>query len=141
MQVAIKHIWKDKVSEWVQLGDEIVPMEVCLLKKVSGIEGCIQMLDYFEHQSSFIVVMERPEVCKDLFDLITERGALPEHVVRTFFRQIVDTVSRVHDAGVLHRDIKDENILVDLKTCELKLIDFGAGALDTNTVFTEFNGK
>jgi len=138
--VAIKYIWKEKVSEWVQLGDDIVPMEVCLLKKVTGIDGCIQMLDYFEESNSCVVVMERPESCKDLFDLITERGALPEHVARTFFRQILDTVVRVHEAGVIHRDIKDENILIDLKTCELKLIDFGAGAFYRDSVFTDFDG-
>lgn len=141
MQVAIKHIWKEKIAEWTQLGGDVVPMEVCLLAKVRGVEGCIQMLDYFELQDSFVVVMERPEVCKDLFDLITERGALPEHVARTFFRQILDTVSRIHDAGVIHRDIKDENILIDMKTCELKLIDFGAGAIFRDTIFTEFDGK
>lgn len=138
--VAIKHIWKEKVSEWVQLDDEVVPMEVCLLRKVGKIEGCIQMLDFYENSNSFIVVMERPEVCKDLFDLVTERGALPEHVARTFFRQILDTVSKIHEAGVLHRDIKDENILIDMKTCELKIIDFGAGAFIRDTVFTEFDG-
>lgn len=138
--VAIKHIWKEKIGEWTQLGGDVVPMEVCLLAKVRGVEGCIQMLDYFELQDSFVVVMERPEVCKDLFDLITERGALPEHVARTFFRQILDTVSRIHDAGVIHRDIKDENILIDMKTCELKLIDFGAGAIFRETIFTEFDG-
>lgn len=99
------------------------------------------MLDYFELPNSYAVIMERPEVCKDLFDLITERGPLPEHVARTFFRQILDTVSRTHDAGVIHRDIKDENILIDMKTCELKLIDFGAGAFFRDTVFTEFDGE
>ena len=117
-----------------------MPMELRLLHTVQGLAGVVQLIEYFERNDSFIFVLEHPSNSKDMFDYITEKGFIEESVARYFFKQVVETVLACHRAGVLHRDIKDENILVDLKTGKLKLIDFGSGAFVKEGHYSEFEG-
>jgi len=140
LPVAIKHVPKSSVTAWGQVNGVRVPLEFCLLRQVSHIPGVVKLLDACDTGDVFVVVMERMESCKDLFDFITERGALPEAMAKSFFRQVVEAVIQCHRAGVFHRDIKDENILVDLKTLTLKLIDFGSGAYVKESLFSDFDG-
>lgn len=140
-QVAIKLIAREKVIEWGTINGHQVPLEICLLKKVTACAGVIKMFEWYEMKNYFVIVMEKPEHVQDLFDFITEKGALDEETSRKFLRQIVETLIAIHKNGVVHRDIKDENILIDLKTGELKLIDFGSGAFLRDTVYLTFDGE
>ena len=140
LQVAIKHVAKAKIKDWGQVNGERVPLEVCLMNIVSGVPGVVKLIDCFERHDSFLIVMERPEPCIDLFDYITDKGMLEEQLARKFFRQVVETLIACHCKGVIHRDIKNENLLVDLRTLDLKLIDFGSGAYIKAGDYTDFDG-
>ncbi|KAI1492133.1 kinase-like domain-containing protein [Biscogniauxia mediterranea] len=56
--------------------------------------------------------------------MLNSYGALPEPLVRSFVRQILNGLSYLHNMDIIHRDIKGANILVDNKGT-IKISDFG----------------
>ena len=140
LPVAIKHVAKNKVTEWTCINGHRVPLELKLLQRVQSVQGVVRLYDFIEKRDSFIYVLERPGRGKDLFDFITDKSYLSEDLSRELFRDIVQTVIECHEHGVTHRDIKDENIVIDLDTGRLSLIDFGSGAFTKDDLFTDFDG-
>lgn len=108
--VAIKYVARRNVTDWSQLRGKEVPLEIALLEQCREVQGVIRLLDWFERPDGFLIVMERPSPYCDLFDYISDRGALDEAITRFFFKQIVETAIACAGRSVVHRDIKDENV-------------------------------
>ncbi|XP_063396452.1 uncharacterized protein LOC134681014 isoform X2 [Mytilus trossulus] len=54
-----------------------------------------------------------------------KENCLPEEKVRVYMRQLISAVHYLHERGVAHRDLKMENIMLDEKKRNIKLVDFG----------------
>merc|ERR1712066_662578 len=92
MEVAVKEVSKD---EKVMMGEDNIPLEVALMQQLQDVPGVIKLLDYYEMNHCYFIVMERFQ-CKDLFDFISEQGPLPESLAKDLFKQILDTITTVH---------------------------------------------
>ena len=71
----------------------------------------IRLYEVLDTSSDIFVVMEYAER-GELFDLIAQRGKLPEPEARNFFMQILAGIEYCHNNLVAHRDLKPENILI-----------------------------
>lgn len=61
----------------------------------------------------------------DLFECIEAHNYLPEETIHFIFTQLYDVVKYLASNGVVHRDLKDENLVVDADY-RIKIIDFGS---------------
>lgn len=60
----------------------------------------------------------------DLFELAMNKGGVGQTAAVSYFRQLLEGLTFLHDLYVAHRDIKPENLLID-KLGTLKIADFG----------------
>ena len=76
-----------------------------------------------------------------MFEVICEQNVLEEELACDYFKQIVEAVTECHNMGVIHGDIKAENIIVDLLSNKIRLIDFGSGHLVQEDFYTKYEGR
>lgn len=114
------------------------PIEIILLQQVQDVPGVIKMLEYYKTKHSYYIVMEYFKG-QELWQYIHQHKPLQENVIKHIFQQLVNIIIQCHNKGVFHRDIKDENILINNKL-ELKLIDFGCGTWLEKRVYKQING-
>ncbi|MEE6476337.1 hypothetical protein FKM82_011044 [Ascaphus truei] len=83
----------------------------------------VQLYETLETENSYYMVME---LCLggDLMDRICDKKKLEEREVRKHTRQIMSAVEHLHRHGIVHRDLKIENFLLD-ENNNIKIVDFG----------------
>ena len=85
--------------------------------------------------------MEKPSNSMDIYEFSQLYGRIDEDPAKIVFQKVVEVCERLEQAGIFHRDIKDENILLNVRTLEPKLIDFGCAVMSSpHESFTTFSG-
>uniref|UniRef100_A0A3B4CWN0 non-specific serine/threonine protein kinase n=1 Tax=Pygocentrus nattereri TaxID=42514 RepID=A0A3B4CWN0_PYGNA len=101
----------------------------------------LQLIEWFDEPQRYILIQERPDPCMDLESFLKKQGnCMDEDMARDIMVQVVEAVNQCSKRGVLHRDIKLQNLLINIDTLEVKLIDFGCGDLIKTTPYDRYAG-
>ncbi|XP_020789850.1 NUAK family SNF1-like kinase 2 [Boleophthalmus pectinirostris] len=122
--VAIKSIRKEKIKDEQDLVH--IRREIEIMSSLCH-PHIITIYEVFENKDKIVIVMEYASR-GDLYDYICDKRNLSEREARHFFRQIVSAVHYCHQNGIVHRDLKLENILLD-GNGNVKIADFGLSNL------------
>jgi protein-serine/threonine kinase len=122
-----------------------VPLEIHVLDYLrrDGYQhpNIVEMEDFFEDNENYYIEMVPHGLPgMDLFDYIELRANMEELECRSIFVQVAQAIHHLHTkALVVHRDIKDENVVLD-GDGNVKLIDFGSAAYIKQGPFNVFVG-
>ena len=108
-------------------------------KSVSDLShpNIVEVYDVGEEDGQHYIVMEYIDG-KTLKQLIQKRGALTVPEVIDIMSQLTDGLAQAHDAYIIHRDIKPQNIMI-LENGLIKITDFGIAMALNSTQLTQTN--
>ncbi|MEG0798959.1 MAG: Stk1 family PASTA domain-containing Ser/Thr kinase [Bacilli bacterium] len=97
----------------------------------------VEMYDVGEDDGQYYIVMEYVDG-KTLKQLTKKRGKLTVGEVVDIMLQVTDGMAHAHDAYIIHRDIKPQNIMI-LENGMIKITDFGIATALNSTQLTQTN--
>lgn len=106
---AVKIIRRSKMKE---SEDEFVLNEVSIMQSLSAYgQYVVQLLDFYEEPEFFYLVMDYMGG-GDVFDRILKKCKYTENDARQLTKHLLQATKCMHDAGVAHRDLKPQNLLL-----------------------------
>ena len=97
----------------------------------------VEVYDVGEEDGNYYIVMEYIEG-KTLKQLLQKRGALTLTEVIDIMSQLTDGLAHAHEAYIIHRDIKPQNIMIE-DNGRIKITDFGIAMALNSTQLTQTN--
>ena len=122
--VAIKSFNKKTLSK--NNNEKKILYETNLMKQLNH-PNITKILELFETEDYIFIIMEYING-GNLFSFIKKTRKLSEKTAKFLFKQIIEGIKYIHSKNIVHRDIKLENILIDLKN-NIKICDFGIGKI------------
>ncbi|XP_036425734.1 myosin light chain kinase, smooth muscle isoform X2 [Colossoma macropomum] len=126
VEKSTKKVWAGKfIKAFSQKEKENVRQEISIMNSLHH-PKLVQCVDAFEGKSDMVMVMEMISGGELFERIVDEDFELTEREVIKYMLQIIDGVQFIHKQGIVHLDLKPENIMCVNKTgSKIKLIDFG----------------
>eukprot|EP00442_Polarella_glacialis_P008842 CAMPEP_0115118384 /NCGR_PEP_ID=MMETSP0227-20121206/44461_1 /TAXON_ID=89957 /ORGANISM="Polarella glacialis, Strain CCMP 1383" /LENGTH=422 /DNA_ID=CAMNT_0002519647 /DNA_START=191 /DNA_END=1460 /DNA_ORIENTATION=- len=97
--------------------------EAEILGLASGCQNVMAICGLFLASDAELLVMEKCEC--SLYDQLTVLGPAPERVAATFMASVFVALAHIHSRGIVHRDVKAQNIMISAHDDRILLSDFG----------------
>ena len=117
-------------SELFNKGKERFLQEARNIARFVDEPGIVGVREYFECNNTAYIIMDYLDG-EDLSATLRKNGVFKPEALFDMIRPMVGSLKRMHDAGIIHRDISPDNIML-LKNGTLKLMDFGSARYYTN---------
>uniref|UniRef100_A0A8C8DNP4 Myosin light chain kinase, smooth muscle n=1 Tax=Oryzias sinensis TaxID=183150 RepID=A0A8C8DNP4_9TELE len=139
VEKATKKVWAGKfIKAYSAKEKENVRQEISIMNSLHH-PKLVQCVDAFEGKSDMVMVLEMISGGELFERIIDEDFELTEREVIKYMLQIIDGVSFIHKQGIVHLDLKPENIMCINKTgSKIKLIDFGLARRLGNSLLVRF---
>nr|VZI44960.1 unnamed protein product [Spirometra erinaceieuropaei] len=117
-----------------------IEREVNILRSINH-QNIVKLHGFYEEDMNFVLLLELV-AGGELFARVAELEKLPEEEASFFVTQILRGVEHLHQLGIVHLDLKPENIMIeDMETKRIKIIDFGlARQLTANETLQDMAG-
>ncbi|NCS05101.1 MAG: serine/threonine protein kinase [Microcystis aeruginosa G13-07] len=109
----------------LQEATRLFKIEAETLRKLSSNSEIPNIIDYFEEDQQFYLVQELIQG-QTLTTKLQPNQPLPESAVVEILKEVLTILEYIHNLGVIHRDIKPDNLIVRQEDGKLVLIDFGS---------------
>jgi eukaryotic-like serine/threonine-protein kinase len=120
--VALKVLRGEMLSEDPTMLERF-KQEIKLARRITN-RNVLRTHDFGESDGTFYISMEFLEGYT-LKDVIKNKGAMPVGVGLRIAKEMCHGLQAAHEQGVVHRDIKPQNMLILVEGAELKIMDFG----------------
>ena len=105
-------------------GMESFLKEARKMTKVSSIPGVVQVLDLFQSNNTAYIIMDYIEG-ETLKSRLKKTGPLSWEDAKKIFLPAIETMAQVHQAGLIHRDLSPDNLMLQ-SDGSVKILDLGA---------------
>ncbi len=109
--------------------------EAVTLSKLQNIPAIVEIYDFFYENNTAYIVMEFIDGTA-VDQIVLNQGGLDVDVTLTIYYPIIQALKKVHEAGILHRDISPSNVMLDEKFMA-RLIDFGSSRAYSHEMSTD----
>ncbi len=119
------HVFKGEQSDFFYSHKDKFLGEAKRLARLRNLPGIVSVGDFFEQNNTAYIVMEyiKGQTYKEYINKMG--GSIQSEQVFDMMKPVMQSLAKVHEVGIIHRDISPDNIMIS-NDGFVKLIDFGA---------------